>query len=129
MDRFEISTEDDVVRARTAARRLAENLAFSLIDKTRIATAVSELARNTLVHGGGGRMVIGEAANGTTTGIRCTFTDAGPGIGDIDQAMTDGFTTNSSLGHGLPGAKRLMDEFKVESNVGQGTCVEVIKWK
>ena len=129
MNSFEIGTEEDIVHARTAARRLAEALGFSLIDKTRIATTVSELARNTLVHGGGGCMEIGEVQNGTTTGIRCAFTDSGPGIADIDQAMTDGFTTSGSMGHGLPGARRLMDDFEIDSKAGDGTHIAVVKWK
>lgn len=128
MDAYEILNEDDIVSARSAARSLAGELGFSVIDMTRIATAVSELARNALTHGGGGRMEIANASANGKSGLRCTFVDHGPGIPDIDKAMSDGFSTGSSLGHGLPGAKRLVDEFEIESQFGKGTRVEIIKW-
>ena len=124
-----IRSENDIVVARTAARDLAGQLDFSLIDKTRIATAVSELARNTLVHGGGGRMEMGRRANGASDGIHCVFVDEGKGIADIGRALGDGFTTNDGLGHGLPGSKRLMDELTVKFEPGKGTRVEVTKWR
>ena len=126
---IDIRSEDDIVVARTAARDLAGQLDFSLIDKTRIATAVSELARNTLVHGGGGRMEMRRRVNGASDGILCVFVDEGKGIADIEQALGDGFTTNGGLGHGLPGSRRLMDEMTIESEPGKGTRVEVTKWK
>lgn len=125
---FDIACEDDIVLVRSAARLFAEELRFSAIDKTRIATAVSELARNTLVHGGGGRAEIIGARNGTRVGIRCVFVDEGPGIADVPLAMTDGFSTTPSLGQGLPGARRLMDRMDIESGPSRGTRVEVIKW-
>ena len=126
---IDIRTEDDIVITRAAARDVAGRLDFSLIDKTRIATAVSELARNTLVHGGGGRMEIRRRANGAGNGVHCVFVDEGKGIADIEQALGDGFTTNNGLGHGLPGSKRLMDELTIESEPGKGTRVEVVKWR
>lgn len=126
---IDIASEDDIVLARSAARELAGKLAFSLIDKTRIATAISELARNTLVHGGGGRMEMYRRANGDGNGICCVFVDQGKGIADIGKALGDGFTTNRGLGQGLPGSKRLMDELAIESEPGKGTRVEVTKWK
>jgi len=129
MDTYEIHSEDDIVRTRQVARKYAEELHFSVLDKTRIATSVSELARNTLVHGGGGRMEMQQAENGGTIGIRCVFVDEGPGIPDIERAVEDGFTTGNSLGQGLPGVKRLMDDFEITSTIGQGTRVEVVKWK
>ncbi len=129
MEIFEILSEEDIVRARMAARTTAEKLGFSIVDKTRIATAVSELARNVYNHGGGGRMEIEEIREGKISGIRCIFTDQGQGIPDIEQAMGDGFSTGNGLGQGLPGSKRLMDNLKIESQVGKGTRVEIVKWK
>ncbi len=126
---FEIRSDEDVVRARQAARTTAEKLGFSIVNKTRIATAVSELARNVYKHGGGGRMEIEEIREGEKAGIHCIFTDQGPGIPDIEQAMSDGFSTAHGLGQGLPGSKRLMDNLKVESQMGKGTRVEIVKWK
>jgi serine/threonine-protein kinase RsbT len=125
---IELRTEDDIVVARTAARELASTLEFSLIDKTRIATAISELARNTLVHGGGG-MELRRRANGAGDGIHCVFVDQGKGVPDIERALGDSFTTSNGLGQGLPGSERLMDELIIESEPGKGTRVEVTKWK
>ncbi len=124
----EIRNEDDIVRARNAARDFASELEFSVIDKTRIATAVSELARNTLVHGAGGQMQIAPAAHEGRRGIRCVFIDEGPGILDVEWAMGNGYSTANSLGQGLPGARRLSDGFHIESCVGRGTRVEITKW-
>lgn len=129
VEMIEIVAEADIVRARQAARQLAEKLGFSLVDKTRIATAVSELARNVYTHGGGGRLELEEVTGGGRTGVRCVFIDQGPGIPDIEAAITPGFSTGNGLGQGLPGSKRLMDDFKITSEVGRGTQVEVVKWK
>ena len=129
MDRIDIESEKDIVVARTAARNLAGDLGFSVMNKTRIATAVSELARNVLVHGGGGYMEMEAVSNSPKTGVRCVFVDHGPGIGDIQQALSDGFSTGNSLGQGLPGAKRLVDDLQITSELGQGTRVEMVKWK
>ena len=129
MDEIEIQTEDDIVLARQAARDVAGSLQFSLIDKTRVATAVSELARNTLVHGGGGKVQIVQIDHNHQRGIRCVFIDQGPGIADINEALGDGYSTGDSLGQGLPGSRRLTDDFRISSVPGQGTTVEITKWK
>ncbi len=126
---IEIHDEEHIVVARQTARRAAEKLGFSLVDKTRVATAVSELARNVYVHGSGGRMEIEELHQGERIGIRFIFIDEGPGIANVEQAMQDGFTTSKGLGQGLPGSKRLMDYLQIESKPGKGTKVETIKWK
>ncbi|TNE51419.1 MAG: anti-sigma regulatory factor [Deltaproteobacteria bacterium] len=123
-----IQEEYDVVKARQAARNLAGELGFSMINKTRVATAVSELARNTLVHGLGGTMRLESVTKGSRWGILCVFEDKGPGIADIPAAMGEGFSTSGTLGQGLPGARRLMDEMDIQSEEGVGTCIEVIKW-
>jgi serine/threonine-protein kinase RsbT len=124
----EIAGEDDIVVARSEARRIAGELGMSLMDKTRVATAVSELARNIYVYAGNGRVTI-DALIDPRCGIRCHFIDNGPGIEDISLVMQDGFTTGKSLGFGLPGAKRLSDEFNITSEPGEGTEIEIIKWK
>ena len=129
MEVIEITNEQHIVQARQIARRVAEKLGFRLVDKTRVAAAVSELARNVYVHGGGGRMEIEEIHRGGKIGIRCIFVDEGPGIPNVEQAMQDGFSTNIGLGQGLPGSKRLMDYLQIESELGKGTKVETIKWK
>ena len=129
MEVIEIINEQHIVQARQIARRVAEKLGFRLVDKTRVAAAVSELARNVYVHGGGGRMEIEEIHRGGKIGIRCIFVDEGPGIPNVEQAMQDGFSTNIGLGQGLPGSKRLMDYLQIESELGKGTKVETIKWK
>jgi serine/threonine-protein kinase RsbT len=129
METIEIRNNEDIVRARQAARMTAEKLGFSVVNKTRIATAVSELARNVFIHGGGGRMEIEKIKKSGKSGIRCTFIDEGPGIPNVEEAMRHGFSTRNGLGHGLPGSKRLMDDFRIESEVGKGTRVEVTKWK
>ena len=129
MEVIQIINEQHIVQARQIARRVAEKLGFRLVDKTRVAAAVSELARNVYVHGGGGRMEIEEIHRGGKIGIRCIFVDEGPGIPNVEQAMQDGFSTNIGLGQGLPGSKRLMDYLQIESELGKGTKVETIKWK
>jgi serine/threonine-protein kinase RsbT len=114
---------------RQAVRKWAAELAFSLVDQTKIVTAASELARNTLLHGGGGRARLEMLDEGNRRGLRLSFSDQGPGIPDIDLALRDGYTTGSGLGLGLGGSKRLVNEFNIESRVGEGTCVTVIRWK
>ena len=125
----DIMNEYDIVQARHVARDLADEINFSIVDKTRIATTVSELARNIYCHAGGGRMEMEKINNDSRIGIRLVFIDEGKGIPDIEQALQDGFSTGNGLGQGLPGSKRLMDEFDIESKVGKGTRVMVIKWK
>lgn len=124
-----ISDESDIARARRAARQLACESGFPAIDLTRIATAVSELARNTFNHGRGGRMLLTQVRDAERIGIRCVFVDEGPGIEDVTRAMEEGFTTRNGMGLGLSGSRRLMDRFEVQSAAGAGTRVEIIKWK
>jgi len=123
-----LTSEPDVVTARRRVRELSTQLGFSLVDQTKVVTAASELARNTIVYGGGGQMLI-ETLNGPRIGIRLTFEDKGPGIPDIELAMRDGFTTGSGLGLGLGGSKRLVNEFDIASRVGEGTKVMITRWK
>ena len=129
METLEIQSENDIVLARQRVRTQADMLDYSLVDKTRIATAVSELARNVLVHGNGGHMQYETLTGNGKTGICCVFSDTGPGITDIEQAMVPGFSTGKGLGQGLSGSQRLMDEFTITSESGKGTRVEIIKWK
>ena len=124
-----IRTSADIVLVRHAVRQRAVEVGFSLVDQTKLVTAASELARNTLQHGGGGTMRLEPVLNGTRRGVRLTFDDQGPGIGDIEQAMRDGFTTAGGLGLGLSGARRLSNEFTIESTLGQGTRVVIARWK
>jgi serine/threonine-protein kinase RsbT len=128
-ERLEIRAADDVVRVRQHTRGLAIEAGLSLVDQTKIITAASELARNTLDYGGGGEVRIEIVEAGARTGLRLQFEDKGPGIADIPQAMTDGFTTSSGLGLGLGGARRLSNEFAIESTPGRGTKVTITRWK
>lgn len=121
-------SEGDVVTVRRRVREVASQLGFSLVDQTKVVTAASELARNTLIHGKGGEMRLNQL-NGPRLGLRLTFEDKGPGIPDISLALRDGFTTGSGLGLGLGGAKRLVNEFEIVSRVGEGTKITVTKWK
>lgn len=121
-ERLLVLNEPDVVGVRRRVREVTLKLGFSLVDQTKIVTAASELARNTIIHGGGGSMQI-ETLNGARTGLRLTFEDTGPGIPDIDLALRDGFTTGSGLGLGLGGAKRLVSDFEIVSRVGEGTKI------
>jgi len=128
IERIDISSPEDVVRVRQRVRERAVESGLSLVDQTKIVTAASELARNTLDYGGGGRVEI-EIFNGARRGVRLRFEDEGPGIKDIDAAMRDGFSTGSGLGLGLGGAKRLCNEFSIESTLGKGTRVSCARWK
>jgi serine/threonine-protein kinase RsbT len=119
----------DVVTCRQTVRQIAAELNFSLIGHTMLVTAASELARNTLVHGGGGTFSWKVIGGGAKRGLRLTFEDSGPGIADIPRAMTNGWSSTKSLGFGLPGAKRLVDEFEIQSVPGQGTRVVVARWQ
>jgi serine/threonine-protein kinase RsbT len=127
--KLDIRSSEDVVRVRQAVRALAIRTGLSLIDQTKIVTAASELARNTLDYGGGGTLVLERLLNGVRAGVRLTFEDQGPGIADITLAMKDGYTTGSGLGLGLSGAKRLSNEFDLRSKPGQGTTVVITRWK
>jgi len=123
-----IHAEQDVVLARQLARKLAQECGMRLIDLTKLVTAVSELARNTMVYGGGGDMDWQIVEEGARTGLRLTFRDEGLGIPDIKLAMTDGWTSGSGLGLGLTGAKRLVDDFELDTAPGAGTRVTICKW-
>ena len=129
MEELPIRSGDDVVRVRHQVRMVAEKSGLSLVDQTKVVTAASELARNALVHGGGGiaRIEVVTSDLGRS-GVRIGFLDDGPGIGDIDLALTDGWTTGQGLGLGLSGARRLVDEFELISKPGVGTSVVVVKW-
>ena len=124
-----INSEMDIVQVRQVVRTWALELAFGLVDQTKVITAASELARNTLRHGGGGAMVIESLNDGPRRGLRLVFEDKGPGIPDITLALRDGYTTGGGLGMGLPGTKRLVNEFEITSRVGEGTRVTITKWK
>jgi serine/threonine-protein kinase RsbT len=126
---LDIHSDEDVVRIRQATRQWAVELGFSLVDQTKIVTAASELARNALVHGGGGVARLETLQEGDRRGLRLTFADKGPGIPDVPQALRDGFTTGSGLGLGLGGARRLSNEFDITSTPGQGTRVRITRWK
>jgi len=124
-----IRSDSEVVTVRQRVRTWAAQQGFSLVDQTKIITAASELARNVLVHGGGGTARIEALNNGSRVGLKLTFEDQGPGIPDISLAMRDGYTTRGGLGLGLSGAKRLSNEFDIVSKVGEGTCVSITRWK
>lgn len=123
-----IGGDDDVVRVRQLVRTAAVSVKLSLVDQTKLVTAASELARNTLVYGGGGTVSVTVIDDGQRRGVHLLFVDKGPGIADLDLALTDGYTTGAGLGLGLSGARRLVDEFDLETAVGQGTRVTVTKW-
>ena len=121
--------EADIVLSRQMVRKLTQELKFSLVDQTKMITAASELCRNTVVYGGGGEMRWQIVSQGVRTGLRLAFEDKGPGIPDIEQALTDGWTSGKGLGIGLSGSKRLVNEFDLRSVVGVGTCVTITRWK
>ena len=123
-----VRIEQDVVLARQHVRRIAQENGLRLVDQTKLVPAVSELARNTVVYGGGGDMDWQVIDEGGRRGVRLTFRDEGPGIPDIGQALTDGWTSGSGLGLGLSGARRLVDDFELDSQVGVGTRVTITRW-
>ncbi len=124
-----VRTEEDVIRVRQLVRERSAQAGFGLVDQTKIVTAASELARNTVVHGGGGELLMEMARDGRRTGLRLTFQDKGPGIADLNLAMKDGYTSIGGLGLGLGGAKRLSNEFEIQSRPGEGTRVCIARWK
>ncbi len=129
-ERHELRSEEQVVRVRQRVRHCAAELGLSLVDQTKIVTAASEIARNTVVYGGGGAVEIELIQNETgRRGLRLVFVDDGPGIADPDLALRDGYTTGNGLGLGLGGAKRLVNEFELRSQVGRGTRVSLTRWK
>jgi serine/threonine-protein kinase RsbT len=124
-----VRTGEDVVRLRQAVRERAVATGFSLVDQTKIVTAASEIGRNTVQYGGGGEARISIVVNGTRRGLRLEFVDSGPGIADIEQALKDGYSTGGGLGLGLSGARRLSDEFHIDSARGSGTRITLVRWK
>ena len=128
-DTFLIQSAEDIVRVRQEVRARTVAAGFSLVDQTKFITAASELARNTLIHGGGGHVIIMQYEQPGRKGFRLVFEDSGPGIPDIERALQDGFTTAGGLGLGLSGARRLSNEFAIESRPGHGTRVTIAKWK
>ncbi len=121
-----LASDEDVILARQKIRSMAQEIGFSMLDQTRIVTAASELARNIVVHGGGGKVVVESLT--PKTGIRIVFADTGPGIANLDKALLGNNSTVGTMGLGLSGAKRLMDDFAIETGPGKGTTVTVIKW-
>jgi serine/threonine-protein kinase RsbT len=124
-----LGREENVISVRREVRSLALQIGLGLVDQTKIVTAASELARNTIVYGGGGQATLETVQDGARRGLRLTFTDSGPGIPDVEKAMQDGFTTGKGLGLGLGGAKRLSNEFSIDSRAGAGTRVTITRWK
>jgi serine/threonine-protein kinase RsbT len=124
-----LRSEEDIVASRQKVRALTQQLKFSLVDQTKMITAASELSRNTVVHGGGGSMRWELLDDGVRRGLRLHFEDQGPGIADVKLALTDGWTSGTGMGLGLPGSKRLVNEFDLQSVPGQGTRVSITRWK
>ena len=127
--RLPLRTDEDVVYLRKHVRERAVGIGLSLVDQTKLITAASELARNTIKYGGGGMVYLDKLADGLRQGVGIVFIDAGPGIADIDLALRDGYTTGGGLGLGLGGSKRLVDEFEIDTRAGEGTAIAVVKWK
>ncbi|MFI2708957.1 ATP-binding protein [Micromonospora sp. NBC_01392] len=123
-----IRSDEDVVRVRQLVRTTAVAVRLSLVDQTKLVTAASELARNTLIYGGGGSAEVTTVSDGRRRGVRIVFADQGPGIPDLDLALTDGYTTGGGLGLGLSGARRLVDDFDIRTAVGEGTEITITKW-
>jgi serine/threonine-protein kinase RsbT len=129
IERLDIRSSDDVVRARQLTRTLATEAGLSLVDQTKVITAASELARNALDYGGGGSVVVEVIDQMGRRGVRLTFEDKGPGIADVEAALKDGFSTGKGMGLGLGGAKRLSNEFSIASKPGEGTKIIIARWK
>lgn len=128
-DMLPVRTAEEVVAARQAARKVAVDNKLSIIDQTKLVTATSELARNMVIYGGGGIVHLQSVRDGERVGVRLVFVDKGPGIADVTMALKDGYTTGSGLGLGLSGSKRLVDVFDLQTKVGEGTTITIIKWK
>ena len=124
-----IASSPDVVKVRQVVRLWAIELKFSLVDQTKMVTAASELARNTLEHGGGGSVLVSMVEEGARRGIKLVFDDKGPGIANLELALRDGYTTGGGMGLGLSGSKRLVNDFEINSEPGRGTTVTIIRWK
>ncbi len=125
---LDIKADEDVVKVRQAVRSLAVQVSLSLVDQTKLVTAASELARNTLVHGDGGHATLEIVHTERRRGVRARFVDEGPGIADVALALSDGYTTGTGLGLGLSGSRRLVDEFDLDTEPGRGTSVTIVKW-
>jgi serine/threonine-protein kinase RsbT len=123
-----IAVDDDIVRVRQRVRDWAVSLGFSLVDQTKLVTAASELARNTLIYGKGGTLLLEAVINDRRRGLRLTFEDHGPGIADVTLALKDGYTTGNGLGLGLSGARRLSHDFSIDSKTGEGTRIVIARW-
>ena len=123
-----VRVEQDVVLARQTVRKVAVACGLRLVDQTKLVTAASELARNTVIYGGGGEMQWETLEQGLRRGVRLVFVDQGPGIADLEQALTDGWTSGTGMGLGLSGSRRLVDQFELESAPGQGTRIVITKW-
>jgi serine/threonine-protein kinase RsbT len=128
-DSVALRTEQDVVGARQAVRRVLQELKFSLVDQTKMVTAASELARNTVIYGGGGEMRWEVLTRGLQQGLRLVFADQGPGIADLELALKDGWTSGNGLGLGLSGARRLVNDFDIQTAPGQGTRITIVRWR
>jgi serine/threonine-protein kinase RsbT len=128
-DTMPIQSSDDIVRVRQEVRKRAATAGLGIVDQTKLVTAASEIARNTLDYGGGGLVTLEAVSDGLRRGLRLTFEDQGPGIANIDLALTDGYTTGNGLGLGLSGSRRLCNEFAIESTPGKGTRVMIARWK
>ena len=126
---FPLNSDVDVVATRLGVRDWARHIGLSVLDLTKVVTAASELARNAVVHGGGGEMLLEVVQRSGRDGLRATFRDRGPGIPEIDLAMKDGYTSGGGMGIGLPGARRLVNEFDLASTPGEGTSVTIVRWK
>ena len=124
-----LRSEQDIVMSRQMVRKLTQALGFSLVDQTKMITAASELSRNAVVYGGGGEMRWKVVTKTVRTGLELAFEDKGPGIPDMDLALTDGWTSGSGMGVGLSGSRRLVNEFDIRSSPGEGTCVTITRWK
>ena len=124
-----LRTDEDVVRVRQATRQATLDAGFSLVEQTKVVTAASELARNTIIYGGGGNVRLEIVSDGVRSGVKLTFVDRGPGIADVQQALRDGYTTGHGLGLGLGGARRLMGQLDISSRPGEGTTIVAIRWK
>jgi serine/threonine-protein kinase RsbT len=129
LSQFSLRSDVDVAAARRGVTDWAREIGFTVLDRTKVVTAASELARNTVIHGGGGVMSLEIVRDGSRQGLRLTFEDRGPGIADVDRALEDGYSTGGGMGLGLPGARRLVNEFALTSTEGVGTRVTVVRWK
>ena len=126
---LQLRGDNDVVRARQAVRAMCAEAGFTLVDQTKMVTAASELARNTIIHGRGGTAILESLEDGQRKGVRISFEDQGPGIPDIAQALRDGYTSGNGMGLGLGGSRRLVNEFDITSVVGEGTRVVAVRWR